>query len=63
MRTDYGLTEEKVQCAPGLARALSNFDAFLPSTAANGVAASAAATALPEHDVTLVTDGPLQGRN
>lgn len=51
VRTDYGLTEDKVKCAPGLDRALSNFDAFLP-TSNNGA----------HHDVTLVTDGPLQGR-
>ena len=53
VRTDYGLTEDKVKCAPGLDRALSNFDAFLPTSNSGGVA---------RHDVTLVTDGPLQGR-
>ena len=54
MRTDYGLTEDKVKCAPGLDRALSNFAASLPmpQPTSNGLA---------KHDVTLVTDGPLQG--
>ena len=57
VRTDYGLTEDKVKCAPGLDRALSNFAASLPmsqqTTTSNG--------GLAKHDVTLVTDGPLQG--
>ena len=54
VRTDYGLTEDKVKCAPGLDRALSNFAASLPmpQPTSNGLA---------KHDVTLVTDGPLQG--
>ena len=53
VRTDYGLTEDKVKCAPGLDRALSNFAASLPmpQPTSNGLA---------KHDVTLVTDGPLQ---